>query len=120
MLQIPYLLNILILAPVCLGMFSGDGAASVFQGRVDPSRGLELLVGSLWLSILAASCAGLVWPRSLAPLLVLQVIYKSVWLAAFVAPAVARGGLAAAPMGVAGCFAFIVLVWPFFIWQVYR
>ena len=113
-LQIPYALNILILAPVCVAMFTGRGPSLVFQGAAENSWALELLVGSLWLSILAASVAGLAYPRFFVPLLAMQVVYKLTWLAAFVAPALSVK--ARAPMGIAGCFAGIVLAWPVFIW----
>lgn len=113
-LQIPYVLNIAILAPVCLAMFTGRGQGAVFQGAVSASRGLELLVGSLWLSILFASVAGLFLPRIFAPLLAMQVVYKLAWLLAFVVPAAAAK--ASMPTGIAACFFGIVLTWPVFLW----
>ncbi|MFT3722534.1 MAG: hypothetical protein QM773_03020 [Hyphomonadaceae bacterium] len=116
-LQIPFALNIAVLAPVCLAMFAGRGEAIVFQGAVASSRGLELLVGSLWLSILLASAVGLFYPRLLAPLLAMQVAYKATWLAVFVAPAARRR--ARLPAGIASCFAFIVLAWPVFLWMAF-
>lgn len=117
-LQIPYALNIAILVPVCLAMFSGRGQSAVFQGAVSASRGLELLVGSLWLSILVASVAGLFYPRLFAPLLAMQVVYKLTWLIAFVAPA-AADRTPSLPVGIASSFAGIVLTWPVFLWLAY-
>lgn len=116
-LQIPYALNIAILVPVCLAMFAGRGETVVFQGAVASSRGLDLLVGSLWLSILVASVAGLFLPRLFAPLLAMQVFYKATWLMTFVAPAAGRR--ARLPIGIAACFAMIVLAWPIFLWLAY-
>lgn len=113
-LQIPYALNIAILVPVCLAMFTGRGQGAVFQGAVSASHGLELLVASLWLSILAASAAGLFLPRLFAPLLAMQVVYKLTWLLAFVVPTAAEK--ARVPTGIAACFAGIVLTWPVFLW----
>lgn len=117
MLLIPYVLNILILVPVCLAMFGGAGARLVFEGKVQASGGLEMLVGSLWFGILAASVFGLFMPRVMIPLLVVQVIYKALWLAVFAAPLVLRGRSEDIPAGVATCFALIVLAWPVFIWR---
>ncbi|MDP3492735.1 MAG: hypothetical protein Q8R82_06440 [Hyphomonadaceae bacterium] len=113
-LQIPYALNIAILVPVCFAMFAGRGQLTVFQGAVASSRGLELLVASLWLSILAASVAGIFYPVLFAPLLAMQVIYKTVWLLTFVGPA--ASAKARLPTGIAACFAGIVLTWPVFLW----
>lgn len=120
MLQIPYVINIFILVPVCLGMFSGRGALTVFEGKVAPSAGLELLVGCLWASILTGSVLGLFWPKIMTPLLGMQVFYKAAWLAAFVAPLVMKSGWQAAPGAISACFAGIVLTWPVFIWLALR
>jgi len=119
-LQIPYVLNILILVPVCLGMFSGRGALTVFEGKVAASSGLELLVGCLWASILAGSVAGIFWPKVMAPLLAMQVFYKAAWLMLFIVPLVTKSGLQAAPGAISACFAGIVLTWPVFIWLALR
>ena len=119
-LRIPYALNIAILAPVCWAMFSGRGQALVFEGAFADAAapGLELLLGSLWLAILLGSLAGLVAPAVMAPLLMLQIVYKAAWLIAFVAPALARG--APVPAGISLCFAAIVVLWPLFLWAAYR
>ncbi|MBI1185862.1 MAG: hypothetical protein GC206_00730 [Alphaproteobacteria bacterium] len=116
-LRIPYALNILILVPVCGALLAANGAA-VFQGAAAASRGVEMLVASLWLGVLAASAVGLAFPQPLAPLLVFQIFYKAVWLALYVAPAMARGE--PYPTGVAATFAFIVATWPAFLWLAYR
>jgi len=95
-------------------MFSVRGQGAVFEGTVSASRGLELPVGSLWLAILAASAAGLFFPRVFAPRLAMQVFCKLAWLLAYVVPAaVERARL---PTGIAACFAAIVLAWPVFLW----
>lgn len=110
-LRLAYGANIVILVPVCWAMFSGRLDA-VFQGAVPPSDGLRLLVGSLWLAILLASAAGLAVPRFFAPVLLVQIVYKAIWLAVFVAPLI-RAGAPNVPWGIAATFAGIVLVWPF-------
>ncbi|WP_225205584.1 hypothetical protein [Novosphingobium huizhouense] len=109
-LRIAYAANIAILVPVCLGMLSRNAAASVFQGAVDESEGLRLLVFSLWAAILVSSAAGLLAPAFFAPLLLVQVVYKALWLALFVWPAWRAGQ--AVPWGVASVFAGIVATWP--------
>jgi len=113
-LQITYALKIAILTPVCLAMSTVREQGAVFQGAVSASRGLERLVGSLWLSILAVSAAGLFFPRIFAPVLSLQVFCKLAWLLAFVVPAAVEK--ARLPAGIAACFAAIVLTWPVFLW----
>lgn len=113
-LQIAYLANIIILIPVCYGLLFGRGVASVFSGVVIESEGLRLMVASLWLSILIASIAGLFVPRFVAPVLIIQIIYKSVWLIAFVLPLIAHGK--SWPVGIGICFMGIVLTYPILFW----
>jgi hypothetical protein len=115
-LKVAYFANIVILVPVCWGMFAGGGVATVFQGQVAESAGLRLLVGSLWAAILLASIAGLVWPLFFAPVLLIQIVYKTLWLAVFVAPLVVAQRSAEVPWGVSTIFALIVLTYPVIFW----
>ena len=115
LLRLAYLANILILVPVCWAMFFGNAMASVFQGPVTDSLGLRLLVGSLWAAILSASVFGLFMPVLFAPLLLVQIIYKALWLTLFVLPLMLAGK--PAPWGIASIFAAIVLTYPFVLWR---
>ena len=117
LLRLAYAANILILVPVCWGMFAGGGVASVFEGKVDESAGLRLLVGSLWFAILACSAAGLALPKLFAPVLVVQIIYKSLWLALFVAPLVIAGRSSDVPWGISASFIAIVATYPWLLWK---
>jgi hypothetical protein len=111
-LRLAYAANIIILVPVVWGMLAGGGVATVFEGRVDESAGLRIMVGSLWMAILLASCAGLYAPRTMAPIIVAQVIYKAMWLALFVWPLAQRSGWGAVPQGISTVFAGIVVTYP--------
>jgi len=115
LLRLAYLANILILVPVCWAMFFGNAMASVFQGTVTDSLGLRLLVGSLWAAILSASVFGLFMPVLFAPLLLVQIIYKALWLTLFVLPLMLAGK--PVPWGIASIFAAIVLTYPFVLWR---
>lgn len=111
-LLVPYVVNILILVPVCYRMMSGDGTLTVFAGLVPESTGLRLMVGSLWSAILLASIAGLAWPAFFAPVVLTQVVYKSLWLALFILPLLRVGQ--PVPSGIAVTFLLIVLSYPVF------
>jgi hypothetical protein len=113
-----YVLNILILVPVCYAMFLGSGVAGVFEGKVQDSAGLRLLVGSLWLAILLASVAGLRWPGFFAPVLPIQIIYKATWLVVFILPSWLNGQLF--PGGISAVFLAIVLGYPLLLWLAWR
>lgn len=118
----PYLINLLMLVPVCAAMLlTGDGGVrSVFEGKLADSAGLRLMILGFWLAVLVGSLLGLAQPRTWAPLLVVQVIYKSVWLLAFALPAWRAGDTAAVPMGIAASFLFIVLTYPLAILRLLR
>jgi hypothetical protein len=120
LLKIAYAANILILVPVVSAMFADRGVTNVFDGRVDESLGLRLLVASLWSAILLGSIAGLWWPRFFAALLPIQIIYKSLWLALFVMPLAQRSGWDAVPKGISITFLIIVLTYPFILWFALR
>ena len=109
-----YAFNILILAPVCYAMLLGNGVGSVFEGKVEESAGLRLLVGSLWCAILMASIAGLLWPAFFAPVLLIQIVYKALWLIVFIMPL----WLASKPfpVGISLVFVMIVVSYPVLFW----
>ncbi|MEO0910126.1 MAG: hypothetical protein AAFX96_07235, partial [Pseudomonadota bacterium] len=113
-----YVINILILVPVCYAMFFGNPITTVFEDKIQPSDGLILLVGSLWLAILLSSCAGLIWPLGFAPVLLIQIVYKTTWLVAFILPLWLAGQ--PYPAGIAISFAGIVTFFPVFLWLAWR
>lgn len=111
MLRFAFAINLLILVPVCTTMLQAkDGGVRAIFGESADVPAIRLMVLSMWLAILLASVAGLAWPRPLWPVLAIQIIYKSLWLALFALPAWRAGQ--ALPWGVTGSFIGIVLVWP--------
>ena len=115
LLWLPYGFNLFILVPVVWSMFMGSGVTGVFEGKVEESEGLRLLVGSLWFAIAVASLAGFFAPRFFLPVLMVQVIYKACWLLVFVAPLARSQGWEAVPYGITIVFIGIVVTYPFFI-----
>ncbi|MFM2211129.1 MAG: hypothetical protein RL639_323 [Verrucomicrobiota bacterium] len=111
--QVLFWANILILVPIGFGTLLKTSLTD--HGVFAESAGWRTLVGSLWVAILACSALGVVWPSSFIWLLLLQVIYKSVWLLVYAAPRVLSGRSQEIPAGIALSFVVIVLVWPWFI-----
>jgi len=95
-------------------MLFGNGMANVFESKLTDGEGLHLLVGSLWTTILAASIAGIWKPTLFPPIIIVQVTYKSLWLATFIIPQMIAG--AAVPVGVSAVFAITVVTYPIFLW----
>jgi len=112
-LKLAYVANIVILLPIALP--TALRRFDVAQGRFQPSEGWEILVGSLWTAILLCSVGGLFWPEPFVVVLLLQVIYKSMWLGLYAAPRVLSGRAREVPSGIAFSFLGIVAVWPFII-----
>ena len=113
LLYFAYWANIALLVPIAM--------PTVFrllptdQARFEESAGWRVLVGSLWFAILVLSVLGLFQPLRYSPVLLLQLIYKSLWLAVYVVPRLLRGEVDQVPWGIAGSFALIVIVWPWLI-----
>jgi len=116
-LLVPYCFNILVLVPVGLLTLLGGvtGNRWVFQGKFPESTGLRTILGSLWTAILAGSCLGLYFPVSMSPLLLIQLVYKSLWLVVFVVPRWLTGRSREVPSGVTATFLAIVVSYPWVI-----
>ncbi|MCA9803038.1 MAG: hypothetical protein KC777_13800 [Cyanobacteria bacterium HKST-UBA02] len=114
LLRTAYTTNIVILTPVLISLFShaGDGPLSVFEGKVGNQDGLRLLVGSLWAAILLCSLGGLYTPEFFIPILILQVIYKSLYLILFILPRARAQGPESIPLGITVSFIAIVIAYP--------
>ena len=114
LLLIPYFANIAILVPVALGTLTG--LLPISGGHFPESAGWRTITGSLWTGILVCSVAGLFHPTVFAPILVLQVIYKAVWLVFYVLPRLSNAETRQEiPWGIASSFTFIVILYPFVI-----
>lgn len=115
-MRFAYLANVCILIPVACATLLGRSDAA--QGRFAESPGWRTLVGALWTGILVLSLLGLRSPLVFSPVLVLQVIYKSLWLGMYAAPRWLAGRGHQVPPGIAASFVVIVLVWPWLIpWE---
>jgi len=112
-----YILNVLVLIPVALMTLLGGQAGNqrVFQGKFPESEGTRTILGSLWTAILIGSCVGLFYPVQMSPILILQVIYKSLWLLVFVVPRLVTGRGRDVPWGVTIVFLVVVVSYPWII-----
>lgn len=87
---------------------------TVFSGTASPGVPMRI-VGCLWLSIAAVSVLGLVYPVMMSPVLLIQLIYKGLWLLVVALPALMKGERGTLPGGMAIFFLIWVLVLPFVI-----
>ncbi len=117
MLRNAYIANILILVPIAFWtLLSARADVLVFQGKMPSGHAMTHLVGCLWMAILVCSFIGLRCPREMIAILVLQLIYKRLFLALVIWPIARAGGTEALPPRIATSFAAIVLIWPVLNW----
>jgi hypothetical protein len=120
LLFLPYIFNILVLVPVgSLTLLGGtNGGQLACQGKFPESEGFRTILGSLWTAILLGSVLGLFYPVTMSPLLLIQVIYKTLWLLVFVRPRLGTERSGEIPWGIALTFLVIVVSYPWIIpWQ---
>jgi len=105
LLLLPDIFNILVLVPIgLLTLFGGEkGGQMACQGKFPESEGFRTILGSLWTAILIGSILGLFFPATMSPLLLIQVLYKTLWLLVFVVPRL-RTAQQRSPVG--DCFGF--------------
>ena len=113
----PYIFNIIVLIPVgLLTLLGGErGGQLACQNKFPESEGFRTILGSLWTAILIGSVLGLFFPVTMSALLLIQVIYKSLWLLVFVMPRLLKGKISEVPSGIALVFLAIVLSYPWVI-----
>ena len=116
-LWLPYIFNILVLSPVgLLTLLGGErGGQLACQNKFPESEGFRTILGSLWTAILIGSVLGLFFPVTMSALLLIQVIYKSLWLLVFVMPRLLKGKISEVPSGIALVFLVIMLSYPWVI-----
>jgi hypothetical protein len=116
-LLFPYIFNIIVLIPVgLLTLLGGErGGQLACQNKFPESEGFRTILGSLWTAILLGSILGLIFPVQMSPLLLIQVIYKSLWLLVFVMPRLLKGNVSEVPSAIALVFLVIVLSYPWVI-----
>ncbi|MBN1461745.1 MAG: hypothetical protein JXA57_19620 [Armatimonadetes bacterium] len=114
LLLLPYVFNIVMLLPIGLMTLLGGAETQwrLYQGKYPDSPGPRTILGALWTAILICSVLGLFYPVSMAPILLVQVIYKSLWWLVFVLPRLFTGRAEQIHWPMAGIFLLIVLTYP--------
>lgn len=109
-----YLLNIIVAGWIGISslFFPVYAAKNIFSNAY-PQTEIIRLVGCLWLAIAVLSVAGIGYPVSFSPVLLLQLIYKSSWLLFVALPAIQHKQ--PFPEGMALFFLLWVIMLPFFI-----
>ena len=69
------------------------------------------IAGSVWLAIGLLSAVGLARPAQIAPILLIQIVYKSVWIVAVALPLLATGDPRALPFVVFFALAIALFAW---------
>ncbi len=116
-LLLPYIFNIIVLIPIgLLTLLGGEkGGQLACQNRFPESAGFRTILGSLWTAILIGSVLGLFFPITMSALLLIQVIYKTLWLLVYAMPRMLKQRCREVPWGIATTFLVIVVSYPWVI-----
>lgn len=113
-MQIIFLANIAVAGAV--GIVSllapATSARTVFQSTVQASHAVTL-TGGFWTAIAILSVLGLFFPMQMSAVLLVQLLYKGLWLLRVAFPAMLRGALSEIPGGMSLFFLIWVAVIPF-------
>lgn len=117
LLQIAYVLDILVSLPVALTTLIGNDRAArfLFKSHLPENDSFRIILGSLWMAVLICSLAGIFFPNAMSPILLLQVIYKALWLLFFAVPRWLSGRRKEVPKRVAGICLATILAFPWVI-----
>ena len=117
LLHLPYIFNIIVLIPIgLLTLLGGEkGGQLACQSKFPESEGFRTILGSLWTAILIGSVLGLFFPITMSALLLIQVIYKSLWLLVYAIPRMLKQGSNEVPWGIASTFLVIIVSYPWVI-----
>jgi|694.fasta_scaffold58461_11 hypothetical protein len=117
LLHLPYIFNIIVLIPVgLLTLLGGEkGGQLACQSKFPESEGFRTILGSLWTAILIGSALGLFFPITMSALLLIQVIYKTIWLLVYAMPRMLKQGSNEVPWGLASTFLVIIVSYPWVI-----
>ena len=122
-LVLAYIFNIIILIPIGLmTMLGGEkGGQLACQSKFPESEGFRTILGSLWTAILIGSFLGLFFPVTMSVLLLIQVIYKTLWLSVYAMPRMLNQRSNEVPWGIASVFFVIIVSYPWIIpwWQLF-
>ena len=117
LLHLPYIFNIIVLIPIgLLTLVGGEkGGQLACQNKFPESEGFRTILGSLWTAILIGSVLGLFFPITMSALLLIQVIYKTLWLLVYAMPRLLKQRSNEVPWGIALTFLVIVVSYPWVI-----
>ena len=119
-LLLPYIFNIIVLIPIgLLTLLGGEkGGQLACQSKFPESEGFRTILGSLWIAILIGSVLGLFFPRTMSALLLIQVIYKTIWLLVYAMPRMLKQRGNEVPWGISLTFLVIIVSYPWVIpWE---
>jgi hypothetical protein len=113
-IKLIYIANIIVAGWIGISStwYPKTAATTVFQNAYQQTDVIRL-VGCLWFAIALLSALGLWKPMTFSPILLVQLIYKGLWLLVVALPAVKNNQ--PYPSGMASFFVVWVLVLPFII-----
>ena len=116
LLRTIYVANILLAGNVgWISLFDPYRATAVVFSETTAANIPTGVVGSFWLTIALLSVAGLFSPVRFSVVLLVQLIYKGMWLLAVAVPAILANRIDLIPIGMTVSFLIWVIILPFVI-----
>jgi hypothetical protein len=119
LLRIAFLVDAAVTAPIAWAALTGRTSwlQLLLGDAFDANRSAQRLLGVIWIALFVGLIAGVARPALMAPLLVLQLIYKALWL---ILAFWFRGtsDYPDPPLRMAGLFVLYVAIYPWVIpWE---
>ncbi|SRR6056297_260128 len=116
-LQLGYLIDACVSFPLAWAMLTNSNRllSVIFDQPLSTNPCCRELLGALWMAIAVGAIAGLFFPLVCAPILMLQWVYKCLWLLLFAVPRWLSGHTAEVPNRIAGIFVAFVLLYPWIL-----
>lgn len=117
LLRIGYVVDAIVTAPIALAMLCGHASwvRRLLDEALPDDRSLQVMLGALWTALFVCLVLGAMWPVTMAPVLLLQLIYKSLWMLGYAIPRWTGRRSGAVSVKVAGLFVAYIAVYPWII-----
>jgi hypothetical protein len=117
LLQAAYLIDAVVTTPLVIALLTRNRVwtATLLGQSVPADPSFRIMVGAIWAALMTCATLGVLFPNAMAPVLLVQLIYKGLWLAVFAVPRWMRGRSDEVSWKIAALFGTYVGIYPWII-----